>query len=485
MSTIVYLSNQQVQVVTGSPGKAKIRIEQSFEAQAPEGSIINGIVMDTEAFAEFMKEFFRMNKLPTKDVTLVVNSSKFVGKTIEMPAMKMKKSYEFIEREFADMNRGDNCLYSYLPLGAGTGKMKRVYVESIEPDFIREYLEIFQAAGIQIKSILSGESSLIGLTGMTIGRVHRNFSVIIADSNILTTILWIDGSFYYFNSTRCFHEPETEEYAADVARSVSRLTQFMQANQIEQLMECIVIAGIQKENLPLYQKSIEQMGIMTRVELFEASTLSASGWVNIQKCLRPASGLASTDKYLNFLTPYSAKAKKKETKKEKLGINLKPIVISLAVMVVLLITAATVMLVKKAALDRINEFNESPEVISGVAAYDMLSGRNAYLNAQYDAISDIDENIRTYPVGDSHIRKKIEDCADGYARVTFHSFDAAEGTIEMKASSESVDDINRFISRLLEQDIFSQVDYTGYAFNDTTLSWDIHVTCTLAEAAGR
>ena len=44
MSTIVYLSNQQVQVVTGSPGKAKIRIEQSFEAQAPEGSIINGIV---------------------------------------------------------------------------------------------------------------------------------------------------------------------------------------------------------------------------------------------------------------------------------------------------------------------------------------------------------------------------------------------------------------------------------------------------------
>ena len=89
MSTIVYLSNQQVQVVTGSPGKAKIRIEQSFEAQAPEGSIINGIVMDTEAFAEFMKEFFRMNKLPTKDVTLVVNSSKFVGKTIEMPAMKM------------------------------------------------------------------------------------------------------------------------------------------------------------------------------------------------------------------------------------------------------------------------------------------------------------------------------------------------------------------------------------------------------------
>lgn len=485
MSTIVYLSNQQVQVVTGSPGKTKLRIEQSCAAEAPEGSIINGIIMDADAFVEFMKEFWAANKLPVKDVILVINSSKFVGKIIEMPVMKMKKAYEFIEREFADMNRRENCLFSYQPLGPGTGKMIRVYVESVEPDFIREYLEIFHAAGIQVKSILSGESSLIGMTAMTIGRVHKNFSVIIADSNILTTVLWIDGSFYYFNSTRSFYEPETEEYAGDVARSVSRLTQFMQANQIEQRMECIVLAGIQKENLPLYQQSIEQMGILTRVELFEASTLSAAGGVNIQKCIRPASGLASTDKYLNFLYLYSIMAKKKAEKEEQLGLDLKPAIISLAVILVLLSAALTVMLVKKSTLNQLNNYNESPEVLSKVAAYDMMLGKNTYLNAQYDAISDIDENIHTYPVGDSSIRKRIEDCAAGYAEVTFHSFDAAGGTIEMRASSGTVDDINRFIGRLLEQDIFNQVDYTGYAFNDATLNWDIHVTCTLAEAAGR
>lgn len=485
MSTIVYLSNQQVQVVIGSPGKNKIHIDRCYEAQAPEGSIINGIVMDTDSFVGFMKEFFSANRIPMKDVTLVINSSKFVGKSVEMPKMNRKRAFSFIEREFADMNRSGDCLYSYLSLGSGTGKTERVYVESIEPDFIKEYLEIFREIGIQIKTILSGESSLIGLTAMTIGRVHRNFSMIIADSNILTTILWIDGSFYYFNSSRCFYEPDTEDYAADVARSVSRLVQFMQANQLEQHLECIVIAGIGRENLPMYRKAVEQMGIMTKVELFEASSLAASAWVDIQKCLRPASGLASMDKYLNFLNLYAAKSKKKDSKATKLGINIKPVLIAAAVIAVLLMGTGTLMLTRKVTLNKLNDYNQRPDVISSVAAYDMLIGRNAYLNAQYDAIHDIDENIKTYPVCDSRLLQKIEDCAEGYAEVSFYSFDAKEGTMEMKASSDTVDNIYRFIGRLNEQDIFSQVDYTGYAFNDATQSWDIHVTCTLAESAGR
>lgn len=485
MSTVVYLSNQQIQVVTGSPGDRKISVEHNYEAEAPEGSIINGIVMDTELFVGFMKEFWAMHKLPVKDVILVVNSSKFVGKIIEMPELNMKKTYEFIGREFTDMNRSENCLYSYLALGPGAGKMKRVYVESIDPDFIRDYLDIFREIGIQLKSILSGESSLIGLTAMTIGKVHKNFSLIIADNNILTTILWIDGSFYYFNSMRCFHEPETEEYATDVARSVSRIVQFMQAHQIEQNLECIVIAGIERANLPMYQRAVEQMGIMTRVELYEASVLTASGWVDIQKCLRPASGLAVTGKYLNFIRQYASGLKKKETKAKKLGINMTPITVVGIVMAVLLVSTVTVMLFKKNTLNRLNAYNESPEVISGVAEYDMMISRNSYLKAQYDAIVDINENINTYPICDSGIMSKIEGCARGYAEVSFNSFDAEEGTILMKASSDSVEHINRFIGQLNEQDIFSHVDYTGYAFNDMTLNWDIHVTCTLAESAGR
>ena len=188
---------------------------------------------------------------------------------------------------------------------------------------------------------------------------------------------------------------------------------------------------------------------------------------------------------MNFLKQYAGAHKKKNEKEKKLGINVVPIIITAIVMAVLIGSAVTVMLLRKMKLDDLKEYNSNPQIVMSVAEYDMLIGRNNYLYAQYAAIADVEENIHTYPVCDSNIISKIEACAKGYATVTFDSFDAEEGTIQMTASSDSVDNINLFIKQLNEQDIFNNVDYTGYAFNDTTANWDIHVTCTLAESAGR
>ena len=485
MNTVIYLSNQQIQVVVGSPGERKIVIEKSYTVDAPEGSIINGMIMEQDLFVEFMKEFWAANKLPTKDVILVLNSSKFVGKTIEMPEMNAKKTHDFIFREFADISRSDNCLFSYLNLSAQKSKVKKVYAESIETEFINDYLDIFQEIGIHLKSIMSGESSLIGLTQMTLGKKYRTFSLIVAEGSILTTILWINGNFYYFNSTRSFHELDSEEYAVDMARSVSQLIQFMQAHQIEEKLECVVVAGIERSNLQMYEKAALQMEIETPFQLFESPALTASGIADVQKCLRPASGLVTGDKNVDLLKQYASEAKRKKSEKEKLGINVIPIAISAAVMILLFAISFTLLLIRKTELKQLEDYNNSPEVITGVAEYDMMKVRNDYLNAQYQAIKDIDENIQTYPVCDSNIMEKIEDCALGYASVSFDAFDAQQGTIQMTASSDTVDNINIFIAKLNQQDIFNQVDYTGYAFNETTQNWDIHVTCTLAESAGR
>lgn len=485
MSTVVYLANQQIQVVTGKTGQHKVNVERCLEAEAPEGSIINGIVMDTESFIGFLKTFWKENKLPVKDVTLVVNSSKFVGKIIEMPDLKGKKANDFIAREFTDSNRSENCLYSYLPLGAGEGKTKRVYAESIEPDFIKDYIELFEECGIEIKRILSGESSLIALTAMTTGKLYRTFLQVIADSNILTTILWIDGSFNYFNSMRCFHEIGTEDYAMDVARSVSQTIQFMQAHQMEQQIESLVIAGIGTLELPLYQQAVDQMGMTMPVRLYDATGAITSAYADIQKCLRCASGLTVSGNTVNFLKQFQTKAKKGNKKDKSIGINVVPIVVAAVIMVILLIGSASVYLVRKTTLDTITAYNQSPNIILSVTEYDMLTGRNQYLYAQQEAITDLKENINTYPTGNTKVIDRIQSCATGYAQAQFDAFDAKEGTLEMTASSDSVDNINRFIKKLCEQDIFSSVDYTGYAYNDTKGCWDIHVTCTLAEAAGR
>ena len=77
MTTSVYLSNNNINAVVGSGG-GKIRVKRVCSTQIPEGSLINGIITNEADLAEQLKEFWAANKLPKKDVSLVINSSQFV-----------------------------------------------------------------------------------------------------------------------------------------------------------------------------------------------------------------------------------------------------------------------------------------------------------------------------------------------------------------------------------------------------------------------
>ena len=81
MSVSIFLNNTTVQIVTGRKAKKGV-FENAFKVVAPEGSIINGIIMDTERFAAFLNEVWTAKNLPRNDVILVVNSNKIPGRTV-------------------------------------------------------------------------------------------------------------------------------------------------------------------------------------------------------------------------------------------------------------------------------------------------------------------------------------------------------------------------------------------------------------------
>lgn len=63
MSTVVYLSNQSIQIITGTRGSKKITINDCCILDALEGSIINGTVTDINSLADCLKEFWQANSL--------------------------------------------------------------------------------------------------------------------------------------------------------------------------------------------------------------------------------------------------------------------------------------------------------------------------------------------------------------------------------------------------------------------------------------
>lgn len=485
MSTVIYLGNQQVRIVVGQGAAKKINVTHAYSAMAPEGSIINGLIMDSDAFVEFLREFLVKNSIPTKEVFLVINSTKFIGKIIETPAMKNSKMIDYIAREFADLKKSDDEFYGYIPLGGTEGKINRIYAESITPDFIEDYVNIFNQIGVQIKAIYSGESSLIRLVDQTVAADLRTFLVVIAEGMTLTSLLYVNKSFYHFTTTRSFNEPGSEDYGYDVARSVSQIIQFMQAHQIEYPLEAIKLAGFDDIDVSNYNIIIRNQGIQIPVSSFDCSIFSEK--LDVREYMNVLGGLLVSGKSQNFLLTYMKNSKTKGASNMSSDGRKawRTIGIVFALMIVLLTASFVLKNISNKELDDLLAYNNSPAVQDQLEEYDMADTQYNFLMNQFNAIETIDENMYTYPVCNDNILKIFDQCAFSLVALEFESYDTDTGMTTIKATSENVDDINKFIAKLLEKEEFYNVDYTGYTFDDETQLWDIHVTCTLAESAGR
>lgn len=488
MSVVVYLGNKQVQIIEGISKGKSVSVKRYYTLDAPEGSIINGIIMDTELFVEFLEDTWKAFKIPTKNVKLVIASTKFIGKKITLPKLNAKKTLEYINREYADTGKEEEQIYSYIPISRGDNNMLNVYAEGIIPEFIKEYINIFKQIGVSLSSIYSDEGSLITFCKNTAARLHENFVFIIADTMTFTTILWVNGAFYYYNSVRCFHDPGTEEYAEDIARILNQLNQFMKANQVEAELESIEIAGVNPEDKLLYARVIGELGLGTEVNIFNFTT-GGGAVINpdIQKYLHAVAGLYSSGKSQDLL-PQASIVKKNEAevaKQQEIIRIILPSLIALVIAIIVVVSLAVVKHGKVAELEKIDEYNNDPIVMMDVAQYDSLAVRNAFLLAQYQAIEDVKKDILTYPCGNTKVLDVFANCAEGLAEINCDAFNADAGTVSMTAKADNVENINQFIKKLMDCKEFCGVNYTGYRYSEDDGMWNINVTCTLSEAAGR
>ena len=487
MSVSVYLSNQIVQIAVGTRGK-KGALKQVFTTMAPEGSIINGIIMDAEALEAHIKRFWEANNIPKKDVYLVVNSNKIAGKKIEVPNLNGKKTVDFIKREFADMQREDeeNTLaYTSIGMNKKT-KVKLLYAEMAPKEQLREFMQVFAAMGISLKGIISGEGSIIGYAQDTLTKFAKTFILQVINGNLVSNVLFVDGTFSYYNSVRCFNEPGTPEYLDDLARSLNQLEQFMNAEKIQSHVERIFVAGTDNSNLNAYNMVVRDHGVDTNVELVNTGLSTNPKLLHeSQTALYAVSGLFDQGPESNFLTHFSVK----DDAEEKMDPQIKKYVISviatLAVMLVGLGIAITFRLIQQSKYDEAKNYNNSPTVLMQSAEYDAAVEKRDTMLAKYNSINTVVETIDSYPVCNDDVIATIEETARGYAKIEILSFDAEEGRVTFSAKADDVNDIYEYIDKLLEEDIFMNVDHTGYTYSETDKLYDIHVICTLAESVGR
>ena len=480
MSIVIYLANSEIQIVEGSAGE-RISIERQLSRKTPEGSIVNGVVTDPDAFALFLKNVFDEKKIPKSDVSLVINSSKFVGQIMTLPPLSPKHTLEYIHREYANIEKEENKLYGFLRLkekkGEGPG---RIYAESISPDYIGGYVSLFEKAGIKLKGIYSGETSLIAAASATSGDSKESFLLVAAESMTFTTVLFIDGVFTYYNSLRCFKEKGSEGYAGELARTVSQIKQFMQANQLGDNIEKVLLAGVDPADLEMYKDAIAGLGITTNVKMFSGSGRTKGKLSDrAGDLIFAASGLFAAGDSSNYLLAY-----KKSIKPAGKNENLIFVSIGAAVTVFMAALLIIALVVENGKKDKIAELKAQNEQMAFVSAdHDEVAGQNAALAENSYRLEDMTENLAGYPWLSAGLAEKIMKLSEK-ADVRISGYDAGSGALSINVQADQPGDINEFAGKLKGIEGQKRIDYSGYNLTSAG-KYSAEIKLILAEGSGR
>lgn len=482
MSTILYLSNQLVQAVE-MKGKNSLAV---YQEKAPEGSIINGIITDEEVFLDWIRKFFVKNKLSKKECALVVNSTQLGSRVLELPKAGNGEIMKMIAREFADI-RTDDTVFTYHVLeGDSKSKMIRVLAVAAEKAFLKAYLHLFIQAGIEVVSIEPAITGFVRRFMASPDIQKRNCIVQILDGQEMLSMLFVKGVYTYSQRNRLFSEEE-KAWSGESAAVVGRLTQFATSQQVEDPIDTLFVCGERQGALKSALESSEELSPQIALRIYPEDKLKvkekAAGSEAVEFVYPTGYGV-SEEKRLNFVRQLRLGSKAMEKRHER-AMLAAPALIVLVICLVITFFMGNTYLKKSKELHKLQETMQDSELLSSHTTYELASANVSNMEQKMGDAEILWNHLMSYPTINTGVRDVLETCAGEEVELAIKNFNRDTGVLSLEASAKNVRDINGFIAKLQEQEIFETIEYSGYTLVKGQDYYNIHVVCAMAEGAGR
>lgn len=482
MSIVVFLSNTNLQVAVGTATPGGARVSKLYSSPLQEGAVLNGVVMDKDLVLQTLNDAWKMNKFPKNDITLIINSPQLRATRVDVPILSDNKTNQYIAREIADNDYGrfQNPITGWYQLSTNNKEKKRkVICETAEADFVDTYVEIFSKAGLKLKSIHNGVQ--LATEFFTKQVAGKNAIYMILDGNSLVTIFFAEGKYYYDSTSRVFARPGTPEFAREIYASITSIRNFISAQRLNIVVNDVVFAGLSQTHVNTLINDI--LNIDNQVDITMATPPNGSSIGSDKQAfpfyVYPVSGIRRVDEKLSIL-----KASKNAGKKAEVNGIHKIVAIFGVILLIEGIVFAGLSYYKNTKTDelkKIKDYNNDNSIIAQVAEYDAMYENMEEMGSIQGGVDILRQDIDSYPIPDSSVNAMILSAARLHdVEVDFRTYSATSGVFSITASSETVDDINRFIDELMNMDIFENVDYTGYTLDQDGTYWRINVVCSLA-----
>ena len=483
MSEVVFLSNTNIQIASGSAAGDGVRVSKLISSPLPEGAVLNGVVMDPDMVVEAIKLAWQANKLPKSEVTLIITSPQLRANRVDAPLLADKKTTEFIERETRDSEYGrfQNPITGWYVVGKDAkAKTQKVVYETAEIDFVNKYVDIFGKAGLKLKTIHNGVQ--LATEYFTKQAAGKTVLYMILDGKSLVTIFFAEGKYYYDSTSRVFAQPGTPEFAREIYASISSIRQFISAQHLTETVKDIMFCGLAYSHVNQLANDILNLDSTVDISIAQPpqGTTVGSDQAQFPFFVYPIAGLRKIDERMPILKN-TKQASKKKKEKSFMASLIVPFILVLAVALIGYGVCLTLKMKKQAELEDLEKYINNQTVVDQIAEYDAMYENMAEMGRIQGGVDILMDDLDSYPVPDSSINESILEAAKKHdVSVDFNSYSSSTGVFSITASSPEVEDINQFIADLMAMDIFENVNYTGYSLSSDGKSWQINVVCTLA-----
>ena len=260
MITSVYISNENIQVLTGDFSKRHLEVKSCIVEAIPEKSIVNGVITNELGVKDAIQSLWDKYNLPKKNISLVIDSGTILNKKVSVPAVPKESVYPFIEEEFKDVEGFSNFLFDYYVLEDGHNGNPCILCNAASKELIGSYVRIFKSLGIALEGINTSIAAQISLINLNPATKEETQIVAVLDSTSLTSVLYIDGIYSFSSRSRLMSERGTEPSCVEIARSLSSLIQFARAENSQKPVKSVYVCGMTQNEEELCPKLSAMLG---------------------------------------------------------------------------------------------------------------------------------------------------------------------------------------------------------------------------------
>jgi len=222
MQTLVYFSNDGIQVLQGIIKKGHLNISNFKTLPVEAGALINGVITNEEAIKQTITEALKESLHLFKNMKLVIDSSLIATKNVEVPQLKPKELAIVAATAFEDTAGNYDALvvdYAHIPGPAGNN----LFCCGVEKRVLESYVTLFASLKIQIKSIDVGLNTLIQYVTATKDYKGMTFALNILDGKNLISVLFENGLYIFSNRSLLLSEISSDAFADELSGKLSSL----------------------------------------------------------------------------------------------------------------------------------------------------------------------------------------------------------------------------------------------------------------------